>query len=337
MYEGDAQWMSATEAARALGVIPATLYAYVSRGLIRSERAGGRSRRYHAGDITDFTRGGLPNVPVVETAITLTRGGRVFFRGRDAVALARALSVREAAALIWDCDPASSFAADNLPDPLPGGGALRDTLAATPPLARMLALLQLATANEPHWPTANAAFFGYAGARLLRFLAAGAAGIAPSARPIEAVLAEAWGLGRETRPLLRAGVILSADHGVDAAALATRTAAAAGAPPWRSVAVGLAALAFDEDEVSDARAGALTAMLPRVSGAPRTLPEAMAKLGEILGIPPGGAAALYAIGRAIGLMAHVAEARAAPRPFRARGTYIGIAPEAVPIPQSGKG
>ncbi|MGH6974351.1 MAG: helix-turn-helix domain-containing protein, partial [Stellaceae bacterium] len=43
--------LTAAEAARALGVTPATLYAYVSRGLIRSERAGGRARRYAAADV----------------------------------------------------------------------------------------------------------------------------------------------------------------------------------------------------------------------------------------------------------------------------------------------
>src|SRR5487761_726468 len=118
--------LTAAEAARALGVTPATLYAYVSRGLIRSERAGGRARRYNAADIADLTRGGLPSGPVLATAITLIRGGRVFFRGRDAVELARALSVREAAALIWGCDPAASFASDDVHEPLPGSDTLRD-------------------------------------------------------------------------------------------------------------------------------------------------------------------------------------------------------------------
>ncbi|MDE1931062.1 MAG: helix-turn-helix domain-containing protein, partial [Alphaproteobacteria bacterium] len=239
--------LTAIEAARALGVTPATLYAYVSRGLIRSERAGGRARRYAAADIAALKRGGLPSGPLIETAITLTRGGRVFFRGRDAVELARNLSVREAAALIWDCDPAASFAADNLPEPPPGGETLRGALATVSPLVRMLALLQIATADEPHWPQVTAEFFGYAGARLLRFLAAAVAGGAPSARPIEAVLAEAWGLDRAARPLLRAGLILSADNGVDAAVLAARAAAAAGVPPWRSVAAGLAVLDFVGD------------------------------------------------------------------------------------------
>src|SRR5579883_369592 len=137
--------LTAAEAARALGVTPATLYAYVSRGLIRSERVGGRARRYAAADIAALKRGGLPSGPVLTTAITFIGGGRVFFRSRDAVALARTLSVREAAALIWACDPAASFAADNVPESPPGGDALRSALATVSPLARMLALLQLAT------------------------------------------------------------------------------------------------------------------------------------------------------------------------------------------------
>lgn len=329
--------LTAAEAARALGVTPATLYAYVSRGLIRSEPAGGRARRYAAADIVALKRGGLPSGPVLETAITLMRGGQVFFRGRDAVELARTLSVREAAALVWDCDPAASFAADNVPAPLPGSDTLRGALATVSPLARTLALLQVATVDEPRWPQATAEFFGHAGARLLRFLAAAAAGGVPSARPIEAVLAEAWGLDREARPLLRAGLILSADNGVDAAALAARAAAAAGVPPWRSVAAGLAALDFAGGGAPDARAGALVTLLPQRLTAPQTLPEAIAKLGAALALPAGCAATLYAIGRAIGLMAHVAEERVAKRACEARGAYVGLPPESGASPQSSRG
>lgn len=337
MNDADGESLSATEAAGLLGVTPATLYAYVSRGLIRSARAAGRAHRYSAADIAALRRGGSPPGPVVATAITLRQGGRVFFRGHDAVDLARRLSVREAAALIWDCDPASSFAADNVPDAPPEHAALRDALGGASSLSRMLVLLQLAVIGEPRRPETGRAFFGYAGARLLRFLAAAAAGTTPSARPIEAALAEAWNLGRETRPLLRAAIILAADNGVDVAAVAARATAAAGRPPWRSVAAGLAALDFDAAEDGDERAGALLAMLPARSGAPHGLARVIAKLGETLGFPPGGAAALYAIGRAIGLTAHVAEEHAARRPLRARGTYVGVTPLAPPIPQFGKG
>ena len=45
-------YLTAREAAAELSVTPATLYAYVSRGLIRSEAVGdSRSRRYRADDI----------------------------------------------------------------------------------------------------------------------------------------------------------------------------------------------------------------------------------------------------------------------------------------------
>ena len=45
-------YVNATEAARALGITRATLYAYVSRGLIRSEpEEGARTRRYRADDV----------------------------------------------------------------------------------------------------------------------------------------------------------------------------------------------------------------------------------------------------------------------------------------------
>jgi citrate synthase len=337
MYSETEATLSAAEAARLLGVTPATLYAYVSRGLIRSERGSGRTRRYAAADIAALRHGGLPSGPVVATAITLRHGGRLFFRGREAAGLARTLSVREAAALIWDCDPAWSFGADNVPEARPELDAVRAALATASPLSRMLAMLQLAVAAEPRWPHAGAAAFGYAGARLLRFLAAAAAGRTPSARPIEAVLAEAWGFDRDARPVLRAALILAADDGVDAAAVAARVAAAAGLPPWRSVAAGLASLDFDGTDRSDGRADALLAMLPRPTGGSCTLTQAIARLGESFGFPPGGAAALYAIGRTIGLVAHVAEERAAKRPLRARGAYVGVTPAPAPIPQSGRG
>ena len=47
-----ALYLTAREAAAELGVSPATLYAYVSRGLIRSERQpGSRRRLYAAADV----------------------------------------------------------------------------------------------------------------------------------------------------------------------------------------------------------------------------------------------------------------------------------------------
>ena len=92
------EWLSSREAARRLGVSAATLYAYVSRGLLRSEAVDGRrERRYRADDIVapeaaarrraqgrdrsptnalDF------GTPVLESALTLIEDGRLYYRGR---------------------------------------------------------------------------------------------------------------------------------------------------------------------------------------------------------------------------------------------------------------
>lgn len=339
----DDGYLSAMEAARALGVAPATLYAYVSRGLVRSERGQGRTRRYHAGDIAALRRGLPPSGPLVETAITAVIGDRVYFRGRDAIELAGTLSVREAAAFIWECDPATTFAPENLPDPLPKLAPLDAALAGAPPAARAVARLLVASANEPPARSTAPAYLGYTGARLLRFLTAAIAGTAASARPIEALLAEAWGLGRDARPLLRAALILTADEGVDAAAMTTRLATAAGMPPWRAVAAGLAALDAGAVGATDARTAYLLSLVPRHrpddanSNTKSNLGEALAALVAVLELPAGAAAALHLLGRTIGLIAHVAEEAAAARPLRARGTYVGPWPEIAPSPQSGKG
>ena len=54
----EALYMTAQEAAATLSVSPATIYAYVSRGLIRSESAAdGRNKRYRADDIHRNTTG----------------------------------------------------------------------------------------------------------------------------------------------------------------------------------------------------------------------------------------------------------------------------------------
>ena len=42
---------------------------------------------------------------MLESAITLIQDGRLYYRGRDAVELARAATVEEVAALLWTGDP----------------------------------------------------------------------------------------------------------------------------------------------------------------------------------------------------------------------------------------
>src|SRR6202166_1322742 len=99
-----ADWLSADEALRRLGVRPQTLYAYVSRGRVRAEPdpAEPRRSRYKTSDIAALahrkSRGRKAAAvaaeaiawgePVLASAITTVADGRLYYRGRDAVLLA---------------------------------------------------------------------------------------------------------------------------------------------------------------------------------------------------------------------------------------------------------
>src|SRR5918997_1570859 len=98
--------LRARDAAARLGVKLDTLYAYVSRGLLRSVAVpGSRERHYRADDVELFraSRGGERGretlIPVIDSAICLIEGGRFFYRGHDAVRLAATVTLEEAAAL----------------------------------------------------------------------------------------------------------------------------------------------------------------------------------------------------------------------------------------------
>src|SRR5437588_12997534 len=121
--------LSSKEAARRLSVSAATLYAYVSRGLLRSEAINGsRERRYRADDISRLKRRrdvgrkaeSIANhaldfgTPVLESALTLIEDGRLYYRGIDATQLARTASLEDVARLLWHCDD-EPFASDTLP------------------------------------------------------------------------------------------------------------------------------------------------------------------------------------------------------------------------------
>src|SRR5689334_9845737 len=123
------EYLTSKEAARRLGVSAATLYAYVSRGLLRSEPSERqRERRYRADDVSrlkrqrDVGRKALAiaanaldfGTPVLDSSLTLIRDGRLYYRGHDASRLARNSSLEQIAQLLWDCDD-RPFSAGNVP------------------------------------------------------------------------------------------------------------------------------------------------------------------------------------------------------------------------------
>ncbi|TWI82931.1 citrate synthase [Roseibium hamelinense] len=104
-------FLSAKEAATELGVQPATLYAYVSRGLIRSEPGPGKQKKYFAADVRRLQERRevgdladprpLTGAGVLETRLTLITEKGPHYRGQLATELARTSSLESVATLLW--------------------------------------------------------------------------------------------------------------------------------------------------------------------------------------------------------------------------------------------
>ena len=105
------EFLTAAEAARRLGVKPATLYAYVSRGLLRRDRAAdGRASLFDSGEVERLARRGRPRRPVgvaditVESAITEITRDQLRYRGLDVIRLATTRTFEDVAELLWTGD-----------------------------------------------------------------------------------------------------------------------------------------------------------------------------------------------------------------------------------------
>ena len=252
MARRGAAWISAVEATSLLGVSRATLYAYVSRGHIRSEPGTGttRHRRYSREDAQRLRDRSNERrnpgqaagqalqwgLPVLESAITLIADGRLFYRGRDSTELARSASIAETAALLW-----TGSADGILPGSNPSSVRMARPAGDLPFVARAQVVLAQAACADPLAFDLRPRQVAQTGWRILRLLARVAAeGGAPEAS-IDATLARHWG-APAAQPLLRAALILCADHELNVSSFTARCVASAGGSPYGVVIAGLAAL-----------------------------------------------------------------------------------------------
>jgi citrate synthase len=250
-------YLSAEEAAGRLGVSRQTLYAYVSRGLLRAHATDDRRRsRYLRDDVERLAgarrRGRRPKevarstldwgLPVLESAITLIRGGRLYYRGFDVLALAEEAEVERVAEILWEVPPGEAFAV-----PPPALPALPAVIAAqyadVPPSESLLPLFALLSTDEASavWQQDSRRRHEGCGA-VLRTLLACSTGRPAAAGPLHRQLADAWGLEVEGADLLRRALVLCADHELNASGFTARCIASTGASLRAAVIGGLAAL-----------------------------------------------------------------------------------------------
>jgi citrate synthase len=317
-------YLSAAEAAAELGVSVPTLYAYVSRGLVRSEgEEGSRRRRYVAEDVwllkerkenrrdpAKTARDALHwGMPVLESRLSVIHGGRLYYAGRDVVELAARCTIEEVAALLWGGDLEVASGEDAGSWDAAEWKAVARLASGLPPLEALQLFLPLAAARDPFAFDLRPAAVRRAGGRILRLLAAAAVGSRPSREPVARVLQKRWapqspGVAR----LLDAALVLYADNGLNPSSFTARCVASAGSTPYAVVAAGLAALQGSKHGGACERAEGLLAEAREPRGARPTV-VARLRRGESM---PGFGHPLYPDGdpRAAMLLRLIAAERA---------------------------
>jgi len=250
----DTLYMSARDAATELAVSPATLYAYVSRGLIRSEPGETpRSRRYRAEDVRSLKNRRAPMVesqglrsadlPVMDSAVsTITEEGPIY-RGVRAVTLAETATFEQCATLLWDSKSSDPFAKSNLPVISPAMRGILDATRGAPPIDRAIAVLSQAAEADPRTYNATGEGRAATGARILRLVVATMIDAEPSAEALHKQIARAWApKHKHAEDIIRRALVLLADHELNSSTFTVRCAASTGISLYDAVIAGLAAL-----------------------------------------------------------------------------------------------
>jgi citrate synthase len=291
MERKKAAWLDADEAVQTLGVSRATLYAYVSRGRIRSEAApgGARRRRYSRDDIERLLARSRERrnpekaaeqalhwgLPILESAITLIADERIYYRGHDAGVLAGERSVADVAALLWT--GAADGSSLGPPPRTPAAPRAREGM---PFIAAAQSALALASADDTLAYDLRPRTVAQTGWRIVWLLTRLAAGSGRGAETVDATLASAWGMPRAA-DLIRAALILCADHELNVSTFTARCVASAGASPYNVAIAGLAALEGTKHGGATARVDASWDSLRQTTDLRAALAERLRR-GEVI-------------------------------------------------------
>jgi citrate synthase len=243
------RWLTAEQALKFLGVRSQTLYANVSRGRIRAKPDPADARRslYNGNDVARLAErrvGRRPaetvaaqaigwGDPVLASGISTIADGRLWYRGRDAVALAERATLEEVAGHLWQTASVH----------LSGRGEAAKAVAAGTPIGRLLAAVaQRAALDPPSRGRSPAVLTAEAEALFHTLLSASVGTVTGRLElPVHTRLATAWRKPR-AEDILRRTLVLLADHELNASTFAVRVAASTGASWSACLLAGLATL-----------------------------------------------------------------------------------------------
>ena len=309
------EFLTAAEAAQRLGVKPATLYAYVSRGVLRRDHAAdGRRSLFDSDEVERLARRGRPRHPAgaaditVESAITEITGDRLYYRGLDVIRLATSRTFEDVAELLWTGEfPASPGGRRLSPGSPPwratpaalaaGRGAQTALPAGTLPLERFQVIAPAMAATDPLRLQLDPAAVLAAG----RSIIAGLVDCLPPALaapdyPIsdypstdDPIADRLWSRLCERRPspalrrALSAALVLLADHELAASTLAVRVAASVRADPYAVVETGMGAMSGALHGGASLGAEALLAAASGPDDVPRVVGELLRRGEKVPG------------------------------------------------------
>ncbi len=342
------RWLTTDDAARRLGVKQETIYAYVSRGLLRSERRPGERRsRLLQADVERLAKrqrpAGRTARPagveiVVETELTLLDpAGHLSYRGWDAEEAAATSSFEDVATWLWTGEHG------DVPFEAPAAAVkvARRVAAAlggrTPPIDLLRAVAVAARGLDPLRDDRRPAAVAITGRHLEATLVAALPVVGSSEPPPAAGLAaRLWPRlsGRRATAqrvrMLDAALVLLADHELAASTLAARVAASTWADPYLVVEAGLAALGGPLHGGASAEARAMLRDAT-ASGDPAAVVGSRLRDGEMI---PGFGHRVYETRdpRAEALLGMLEEAGALDRIGAARGVLDTMRARALPFP-----
>lgn len=295
-------YVSAKEAAALLGISRETLYAYVSRGQVRSDTVPGptRERGYRREDLLALKRRKEARrdpsqaveqslqfgSPILASGITLIHDERLYYRGNDAVCLAENHSLEDIAALLWGTNKETRS-----PSASGSGPAKTEVNKAETSLSleRMQSELIRDSLLYPKGYDLRTPSVQRTGWRVLslfeRLISGQNVGL-----ELHLTLHHAWApRNRFAADILRKTLVLCADHELNVSAFAARCAASAGASPYDVLLTGLATLKGRKHGGQTAAAANLLGTFKSASDAKTILADRLC-LGESL---PGFGHPLY--------------------------------------------
>lgn len=240
------EWIDRDTVLELLGVKPQTLYAYVSRKLVtalpdptdtrrslysRSDATRLLERRARGRRAAEVAEGAISwGDAVLATSISTVVGGRLFYRGHDAIVLARTAVLEEAGALLWGADR------------FPGSAELLPFDRSVPGVEAAMAMLAVeACRGDPASGRAAISLIDES-ARIVRSVAAALGADLSAGRDIAGGLAHRWNADAAGADAIRAALVLMADHELNASTFAARVTASTGAPLAAAALSGLATL-----------------------------------------------------------------------------------------------